>query len=115
MLLIDENIENEILIALNEINAEYVLVRNIMRMATDLEIILKSIELKATILTKDKDFGEWFFSHGEKGVGVIFLRFKKEERSDSIDSLKYLLVDGTLTTEGKFITVKAKRIRTRKL
>ena len=45
---------------------------------TDLEVINLAEKESAIIITEDKDFGEWVFSHHRR-IGVIFLRFSSND------------------------------------
>ena len=115
MILVDENIEQEIILLLQEININYLSIRDNFPSIPDFEIIRKSNELKAIILTNDKDFGEWFFAYKMKGTGVIFLRFDDDEIKEIIAVLKNLLIEGDKKYERKFVTVTTKKIRIREI
>lgn len=53
---------------------------------TDYEVIELAEKFEAIIITEDKDFGEWVFSHHKK-IGVIFLRFSASELAEIKTSL----------------------------
>lgn len=75
-----------------------------------LELARKS---KAILLTEDSDFGEWIFSHKEKGVGVIFLRYKPNDIEIMLRSVIYLLNKYKDTLSNKFTVIKPRKIRIR--
>ena len=43
--------------------------------AEDSHVIRLALREKRILLTEDKDFGQLVFAHGQKTIGVIFLRF----------------------------------------
>ena len=103
------------------------IVRDLREAGYDLQWILedapsikdeKVIEFaKATqtiLISEDKDFGEWVFSHHVTGLTIIFLRYKKEEYEKILQDLKIVLTDleGT-ALEHEFITITARKIRRR--
>ena len=62
-------------------------------------------------LTEDKDFGRLVYAHGEKTVGVIFLRFPASARRQILrDVLRFVKQHGE-KMEGSFVTVQPGRIR----
>lgn len=71
----DENIELKIIQNLRENHFEPISIFETSRGITDLEVIEIAEKNEALILTEDKDFGEWVFSHHKPTTGVILLRF----------------------------------------
>ena len=63
MILADENISQEIILALRNIGIEVYSIYETNRGISDDEIIQLSRNPPRIILTEDKDFGEWVFSH----------------------------------------------------
>ncbi len=49
--------------------------------ASDLDVIRLAVREKRILLTEDKDFGQLVFAHGQKTLGVIFLRFPTSART----------------------------------
>ena len=49
--------------------------------APDIEVLRIAAENNRILITEDKDFGEWVFSHGKKMKGVLFIRFPGNARS----------------------------------
>ena len=67
------------------------------------------------ILTEDKDFGEWVFSHHIKGISVILLRYQFKEQDEIIDSLVTYLKNNHNKLNDKFVTITTNKIRIRNL
>lgn len=57
------------------------------------------------ILTEDKDFGEWVFAHGIRGISVIFLRYSFQDTDLLIATLLELLRTRLPDLQGAFTTV----------
>ena len=79
--------------------------------AEDSHVIRLALREKRTLLTEDKDFGRLVYAHGEKTVGVIFLRFPASVRRQILrDVLRFVKQHGE-KLEGSFVTVQPGRIR----
>ncbi len=79
--------------------------------AEDLEVIGLALREERILLSEDKDFGRLVYSHGEKTLGVIFLRFPTFARKQiSRDVLNLVKQQGEKLV-GSFITVQPGRIR----
>lgn len=115
MILVDENIEDEIVFLIKHLGLTYISIKEKFKGISDREIIEKSKKLKAVIITKDKDFGEWYFSFNHKGMGVLFLRFNPDELTEIINALKELLKNGESKFENKFVVVTTTKIRIREI
>ncbi len=70
---------------------------------------------KAILLTEDSDFGEWIFSHKEKDVGVIFLRYKPKDIARIMSSLTAMLNKYNDALSDKFAVIKVTKIRIREM
>jgi predicted nuclease of predicted toxin-antitoxin system len=119
MILVDENIDDHITEAIRSINVDVYSVAKHTPGIKDEEIIELSRISPRIILTEDKDFGEWVFSHRVKGVSVILLRYKLRYKfSDTkrmIEVLLDLLNKKIPDLIGKFTVVTINKIRIRDL
>lgn len=81
----------------------------------DEDIIALAKQNSHVLITEDKDFGEWIFSHQLSGLTIIFLRYDKEDYDTIFSFLKSALK--TLETEEKneFITINKNKLRRRKI
>ncbi len=71
--------------------------------------------LNSVVLTEDSDFGDWVFAHQEPTLGVVFLRYRHNQR-DLVSSVVLDLVRRHGSgLYGKFVTVTAKKIRVREI
>ena len=81
---------------------------------SDLQVIQLAEESSALIVTEDKDFGEWVFSH-HKEIGVIFLRFSSNDILKIKKSL-FNIINKYQDKLLKFFTViSVKKIRMREI
>ncbi len=115
MILADENIDPRLIHALREVHLDVFSVREHFPGIADRQIIELSKETDRIILTEDKDFGEWVFSHGVQDISVIFLRYRFPDTHLIIDILKRLLLSKGAGLYGKFTTVTIDKIRIRDL
>jgi predicted nuclease of predicted toxin-antitoxin system len=81
----------------------------------DIDIIEIARKNKQIIITEDKDFGEWVFSHQITGLTVIFLRYDKEDYPVIISFLKDTLKTGEFVNTDQFITINKNKIRRRSI
>ena len=82
---------------------------------SDEEIIQLSRNPPRIILTEDKDFGEWVFSHHIENISIIFLRYHFTETAEIIKILLKILLDSEINLFGKFTTITTKKIRIREI
>ena len=80
---------------------------------SDEEIIQLSRNPPRIILTEDKDFGEWVFSHHIENISVLFLRYYYIETAEIIRILSKILSDDKINFFNKFTTITTKKIRIR--
>jgi predicted nuclease of predicted toxin-antitoxin system len=79
--------------------------------AADSEVIKLADDEKRIVLTEDKDFGQLVYSHGQKTLGVIFLRFPTSARRQISRAVIKLVKQQGEKLAGCFITVQPGRIR----
>ena len=89
-------------------NCDFTVVRALR--AEDSEIIKLADDEKRILLTEDKDFGQLVYSHGQKTLGVIFLRFPTSARRQISRAVVNLVKQQGEKLAGGFITVQPGRI-----
>jgi predicted nuclease of predicted toxin-antitoxin system len=82
---------------------------------SDAEIVKLISEDSGVLITEDSDFGEWVFVHGYKNIGVIFLRYKKDEVEIIADSIIKIIEKLNERLFKKFIVLTVNKIRIREL
>lgn len=115
MILVDENIDDQITRAIRAMGIEVYSISEKHSGISDEQIVELSKEPPRIILTEDKDFGEWVFSHGVKGISVILLRYKFKDRKRMISIITDLLHKRIHNLAGKFTVVTVDKIRIRDL
>ena len=78
--LADECCDRAVVRALRAGGYDVLSVSEITPRAEDSHVIRFALREKRILLTEDKDFGRWVYAHGEKTIGVIFLRFPASAR-----------------------------------
>jgi predicted nuclease of predicted toxin-antitoxin system len=79
--------------------------------ADDAWVVGFAVSENRILLTEDKDFGRLVYAHGQKAIGVIFLRYPVWERRQIADDLVELVKQQKEKLIGCFVTVTPKRIR----
>jgi len=115
MLIADENIDFRIIDALRHEGLEVYSIYEELRGISDFEVIELSHKTGFTILTEDKDFGEWVFAHKIEGISVILLRYTFIETEEITNALLQVLKMKNLELNGLFTTITTKKIRQRKI
>ncbi len=113
--LADENIEYPVIGLLKQNGIEVIAVRDIMKGATDTEIIHFALKNNYLIITSDKDFGELTFRLHKPSCGIILLRVKEADNKQKADILLKAIKTLTDATVNKFIVVDERKIRIRKV
>lgn len=115
MILADENIAPEIIQYLRSNGIEVVSVYEEYRGMPDEDVIKLAKQREGLIITEDKDFGEWAFSHKVQEMSVILLRFTRAETAEMKLSLLKLLQEKQAELFGSFTTLTVRKLRIRKL
>ena len=115
MILADENIDSRIINILRDQKIKVYSILEEFPGITDFEIIQLARRTGFILLTEDKDFGEWVFSHKEKEISVIFLRYKTSDLDILSKSLVKLLKTNPDELISHFTTVTINKIRKRKI
>ena len=109
--LADENCDFTMVRALRAAGHDVLCVSEITPRAEDSEVIKLADDEKRILLTEDKDFGQLVYSHGQKTLGVIFLRFPTSARRQISRDVVNLVKQQGEKLAGCFITVQPGRIR----
>jgi predicted nuclease of predicted toxin-antitoxin system len=109
--LADENCDFTVVRALRAAGHDVLCVSEITPRAEDSEVIKLADDEKRILLTEDKDFGQLVYSHGQKTLGVIFLRFSTSARRQISRDVVNLVKQQGEKLAGCFITVQPGRIR----
>jgi predicted nuclease of predicted toxin-antitoxin system len=113
--LADENIEYPIISILRENKVDILAVREIMKGATDLEIIEYAFLNNLLIITSDKDFGELTFRLQRPSCGIILLRNPETDCKVKAEMLLAALQKISEDALNKFIVIDNFRIRLRNM
>jgi predicted nuclease of predicted toxin-antitoxin system len=109
--LADECCDEAVVRALRASGYDVLSVSKITPRAEDSDVIKLAFREKRIVLTEDKDFGQLVYAHGQKALGVIFLRFPTSARKGiSKDVLRLVKQQGE-NLFGCFVTVQPSRIR----
>lgn len=114
MILADENIHTFTIKALRENGFTVISISELQKGLKDEEIIEWAMNKKYTVLTEDKDFGEWVFAHHIKNLSVIFLRYSYVDFKIISQTLLHFLQTEELV-HPVFVTLTTKKIRVRQL
>lgn len=115
MILADENIDARIVSVLRANKIEVFYIKEGFCGISDAEEIEMSKNPPRIISTEDKDFGEWVYSHNEKSISVILLRYSADELPNIIDIFLNLLEEKGHSLFGKFTSITSRKIRIRSL
>lgn len=114
MILADENIHSFIIKVLRDKGFAVISVNELSKGIKDEQVIQWALKEGYTILTEDKDFGEWVFAHHVKNLSVLFLRYSFEEYQIIAFTLATFLLNNKLA-HPVFVTLTPKKIRVRQL
>ncbi len=114
MILADENIHTSIISALRSAGIEVYSIYESNRGLKDSEIIDVARNMRFSILTEDKDFGEWVFAHHIRDISVIFSRYSFSE-TKSITQILCDYLKRNIILHPVFITLTISKVRVRQL
>ncbi len=109
--LTDESCDFAVIHALRANGHDVIAVSEATPRAEDSEVIRLAVREKRILLTEDKDFGQLVFAHGQKTIGVIFLRFPTSARRQILKDVLRLVKQQGERLEGSFVTVQPGRVR----
>ena len=111
----DENIDHRIIQKLQDKKYYIISVFESFRGITDREVLKLAEKEQAIILTEDKDFGEWIYSHHIKSTGVILLRYQFSDSDKIITALCAILEKYSFKLYAKFTVISKNKIRIRNI
>jgi predicted nuclease of predicted toxin-antitoxin system len=114
-ILTDENVNYRIIKDLRANNYNVHSIFEESRGITDLQVLQKSVDLNALLITEDSDFGEWIFSFHKSNNGVIFLRYRFDQLEELIKKLILVLDKYNQELYNKFTVITPKKIRVRSI
>jgi predicted nuclease of predicted toxin-antitoxin system len=114
-ILADESLDFRIAMELQKKGFHVISVLKAYQGSSDKKVLDLARQHKAILITEDSDFGEWIFAHQERGVSVIFLRYKAEEMQDMVKILINFLNKYGDSLERKFVVITTKKLRIRKI
>lgn len=79
----------------------------------DKDVLEIAVQRRAVLLTEDSDFGEWIFSHGQKGTTVLYIRYKHGQLTEITRAVKMVLRNYDSGSRDTFIVITPRKIRTR--
>ena len=109
--LADECCDGALVRALRSGGHDVLSVAEITPRTEDSQVIKLALRERRILLTEDKDFGRLVYAHGEKTIGVIFLRFPASARRHIARDVLRLLKQHGEKLKGSFVTVQPGRIR----
>jgi len=111
----DENISNSIISNLRSAGYQVISIRADYRGLEDSEIIKIAADKNSVVLTEDRDFGEWVFSHKVQNSGIIYLRYEYTDRKKIIEMLLSVMEKYSDSLYNKFTVITPDRIRIREI
>lgn len=116
MIVADENIDSSLISRLRKNGFEVISIKESYRGLNDRRIIDLVKENSGILITEDKDFGEWIFSHKIRVITVIFLRYKTITDLGTMESNVIKILNNLKERSGhRFITITNTKIRTREI
>jgi predicted nuclease of predicted toxin-antitoxin system len=115
MIIADENVEDYWIDLLLQKGYEVLSIRRHAPQLPDRGVIEIARDKKGILLTEDKDFGELVFSHGIKGLTVVFLRYDQPQYHLIQNQLLEAVSKFHNSEDHFFITIKKNGIRVRKI
>lgn len=115
MILADEGLNGNLVRALRDDDYQITWIKETDAGMADEDIITLARQNNQILITEDKDFGEWIFSHQLLGLTIIFLRYDKEDYDTILSFLRIALK--TIESGGKneFITINKNKVRRRRI
>ena len=109
--LIDANLGRNFTSLVRKAGHQAAFINDILKNASDEDVLVTAEREKLIIITGDKDFGELIFKLGKSSAGVILIRTAIADPEKRFEMVK----DALNKAEGKFIVVKEWRIKVRDL
>lgn len=115
MILADEGLNGNIVRVLRSEGHDVVWIKEVHPGMADEDIIKLAITDNKILITEDKDFGEWIFSHHLSGLTIIFLRYNKSDFELILNYLIRVLKSCMNSPQKEFITINKNKVRRRSI
>ena len=109
--LIDANLGRKFTNLIKKTGHEADFINDLLRNASDEDVLILAEREKRIVITNDKDFGKLIFKSGKSSSGLILFRSLITDPEKRFEMVK----DALDKAEGKFIVVKEGQIRIRDL
>lgn len=109
--LADESCAGPVIRALREAGHDVLAIAEVVKGATDEEVLNRALNDKRVLIAEDRDFGELVYARGHPSIGIILVRFHSRARR-----IKAATVVGAVTTLGArlqnaFTVIEPGRVR----
>lgn len=112
--LADESCDFTVVRALRSAGYDVIAVAESFPSCPDVQVLKYAVNEDRILLTEDKDFGEWIFSHREKMAGILLIRFPANMRSKLGETITSLVREHAIELVKSFTVVEPGRARIRK-
>jgi predicted nuclease of predicted toxin-antitoxin system len=113
--LVDENFPYPAVDRLRQRGHDAVAVRDIMRGATDEEVLARARLENRVLVTADKDFGEMIFARSESAPGVLLVRSRIAHPARKVDLMAQVVDSLGETLVGTFVVAGVAGVRVRRI
>lgn len=110
----DESVHAGVIASLRDAGFTVISIREVYPGVDDERVLNISSTAPAILLTEDKDFGEWVFSHRHAHAGVILLRYTRADLSDVVRTLISCIHLHRTELSESFAVIARGKIRVRK-
>ncbi len=109
----DESVDHPIVTRLRELGHQVVAVAEVAPRSDDTDVLRRSAEGGAVLLTGDKDFGEMIFRQRLHSAGVILLRLSGLSREAKIEAVVDAIGRHGSHLKGRFAVLSPGQLRIR--
>lgn len=113
--LADESVDFRIVKALRQDGKEVDAIVEDNASISDEEVLNIANEIKAVLLTEDKDFGELTYRLQKPSHGIILLRLSGQDIDARIDLVKKVIEEYEKSLPHSYIVISIKKVRVREL
>lgn len=113
--LLDESVDRAIADRLRSEGHDIVAIAELSPSITDEVVLRRALELRAILITADKDFGELVFRLGRMHAGIILLRLPGLPDAAKALRLSDVLRDREPELDGAFTVITARLARVRRI
>jgi predicted nuclease of predicted toxin-antitoxin system len=113
-LVADENIDRQVVERLRRDGHQVDWIAEVSPSATDEEVLRRTVDAKAVLVTEDKDFGELVFRRGLAHSGVILLRLEGLDNVAKAEIVSQALRENEIELPEAFAVVSRDFVRLRR-